>query len=95
MFFFFTIYFHYDFQVAVPVAAVRDRVLEAGEGVCDGDGLLDRHPVRDADARLLQHPHLQLEDDKGNGALHVPALLRLRRRQPRVRVRHVQVPHLK
>jgi hypothetical protein len=57
-------------------------------------GLLHRHPLHDAHARLLLHPHLQLEDDQDNGHHHVLLLLCLCRRVARIRVQVVLVPAL-
>ena len=64
------------------------------EGERHGHGLLHRHPLRHAHARLLLHPHLQLEDDQSHGLPHVRLLLPLRRRLARLRVQRLLVSTL-
>ena len=64
-----------SFQSSPAVAAVLHRQLRrrgAGhQSERDRHGVLDRHPLRHAHARLLLHPHLQLEDDQGKNGLFI------------------------
>lgn len=83
------------FQITSALAIVRHHLRGVGGGQLRRHGMLDHHPVHDADLRHHLHRLLPLEDEQGPGLYHVPPLLRLRGRVAHVRVREAGVPRIK
>ena len=72
----------HQFQIFLQVAAALVFVLASLHGRCASvrgrHDLLSGDPVRNAVSRLLLHPSFQLENDQGNGILHVLTLFCVR-----------------
>ena len=65
-------------QITVTMVFVLISILETCQGVCCRHDLLGGDPVWNAVSGVHLNPPLQLEDDQGNGVLHVFTLLCVR-----------------
>lgn len=74
------------------MVAVRHNIQRARESEFTGHGVFDRHLVHDVTIRHHVDCVFPMEDEQRLGLHHVPAILRIRRRQPNVRVRHFEMP---
>ena len=70
--------FYFYLQIAITLAIVHAHLSTTGARVFSWHGVLHLHPLLHADPGFYVNPHLQLENDKGDGLLHVYLLLPVR-----------------